>query len=570
MTTLRAVGLILVQVATYCSAQETQPVRFPERPYVLIDARELADLREALGKPGWKADLYHMPRKIRTVSAGFGTRWNADLWLKREIEIPARGGHYHHFFCDDGDRLEMPTDQRFVPGPYRCPKCGRSYEGPRYEDALRREAHMWLAQAACDLALVAAIETKPEYAAKAAEILSKYAEAYPDPHTNATTGGILYQSLCEAMWIIPLAQAYDLIHDTLTTAQRGTIEAFLRSAAEGIGRCGTGGNWGSWHLSAVGVVGYTVQAPDLIDWATEHFEQQIREQLGDDGLWPESVHTYHFFPLRAFVAFAEAAWHTGTDLYRREGKPGKSLMSMFTAPLHYAYPDLRLPAINDGWFESFLPADLYELAYHRFKEPLFAYVLANGYRPGAVPAGSIADSDVPPRSGLYAFLFGAAVPTDVPTWSASSSHFPVLGICILRSANGAMLTFDYGRFLGHGQLDKMGITLYANDTLWVADYGTVGYGAPILPWYTSTFSHNTIIVDNQNQKRTNEHNIELWLGHADIEAARSFTTEAYPGVTHTRTVIRVHDYFVVVDELTGTAAHTYDFYLHAEGGTVAV
>ena len=91
------------------------------------------------------------------------------------------------------------------------------------------------------------------------------------------------------------------------------------------------------------------------------------------------------------------------------------------------------------------------------------------------------------------------------------------------------------------------------------------YGSKIMPWYKSTFGHNTIVVDSQNQKRTKENDADLWLGDADLEAARSRTSEAYEGVTHTRTVVRVHDYFVIVDELTSDASHTYDFYLRAEG-----
>jgi len=208
---------------------------------------------------------------------------------------PARGGHFHLFFCVDGDRLEVPKDQRYAPGPYRCPACGRKYSGEKYEGALRRIVHAWLAEAALDLALVAAVEHKADYAAKAAEILSKYAAAYPGPHTDAVTGGMVYQSLCEAMWVIPLAQAYDLIHHDLSPAQRVSIESFLLTVAQGLQRCGTQGNWGSWHLSAVGVVGYTIEDQELIEWATERFKQQIRDQLGDDGLWPESVHTYHYF-----------------------------------------------------------------------------------------------------------------------------------------------------------------------------------------------------------------------------------------------------------------------------------
>ena len=100
---------------------------------------------------------------------------------------------------------------------------------------------------------------------------------------------------------------------------------------------------------------------------------------------------------------------------------------------------------------------------------------------------------------------------------------------MLRSPNGAMMTFDYGPFLGHGHRDKMGITLFANRKLWLADYGTPGYGAAILPWFQSTLAHNTIIVDGKGQAPTKENNVKLWLGGTDLEAAQSETLEAYPG-----------------------------------------
>lgn len=89
---------------------------------------------------------------------------------------------------------------------------------------------------------VQAIEQKPEYAAKAAEILSRYAAAYPGPRTNNLTGGMIYQSLDEAMWVIPLAQTFDLIHDDLSPEQRVKIATFLRTVAQGLQRCGTNGN----------------------------------------------------------------------------------------------------------------------------------------------------------------------------------------------------------------------------------------------------------------------------------------------------------------------------------------
>ena|ERR1041385_579978 len=63
--------------------------------------------------------------------------------------------------------------------------------------------------------------------AKAAEILLRYAEAYPGPHTSNLEGGMIYQSLDESMSVIPLAQAYDLIYESLNESKRKKIEDFL-------------------------------------------------------------------------------------------------------------------------------------------------------------------------------------------------------------------------------------------------------------------------------------------------------------------------------------------------------
>lgn len=570
---MRSESFALGLLAVLYLARTASAIDFPAHPGVVLNRSEIAVLRAQLGvapaegsaRPlAWKQELYRSTPTAGLMHAGRGTRPNAEMWLGREIVIPARGGHYHHFFCDDGDRLEIPSDQKFAPGPYRCSRCGRSYDGEKYEAAVRRLVHSWLSQAAWDLAMVSALEDRADCAARSAEILLKYAEAYPGPHTSRTEGGMVYQSLDESMWVIPLAHAYDLIHGTLTARQRERIEEFLRITASGIRQCGAQTNWGSWHLSAVGVVGFAIHDKELVDWALQEFRRQIREELGDDGLWPESVHTYHYFPLLAFTYLAEAAGHAGIDLFGWEAAPGKSLTRMFAAPLDYAYPDFRLPAINDGWFESFVPADIYELAWHRTRRPEFAWVIANGYSRGA-PAGTVHGRQAGRRGGLYAFLFGGDIPENPPSSPRTSVNFPVLGICMLRSPGGAMMSFDYGPFLGHGQFDKLGVTLFAGGRLWIADYGTPGYGSPILPWYLSTAAHNTVVVDGQSQRRTRENAAQLWLGDDELEGARSVTAEAYPGVTHARTVLRTPEYFVVVDELTGEQSHVYDLCWRGEG-----
>lgn len=545
------------------------------RPRVLLNSEELTRLREEVRRDGWKKDLYNGTPSSHALGLGQGIRADADSWLDREIVIPERSGHFHNFFCDDGNQLEVPEDMKQHPEGYACPACGRVYQGEKYDAAVRWWIHNTLSRAAFDLALTYAIEGDTQYASKAVEILSKYADAYPGPHTTHVGGGMMYQSLCESVWSMPLAWAYDLTHDApaMTPDLREKIEGeFFRPMAQGLKAMGIGGNWGSWHLSAVGVLGYAIGDQELIEHAIESFKSQITSQLGDDGLWPESVHTYHFYPLRAFLYLAEAAYHNGIDLYHWEAKPGKSLKAMFTSPLGYMYPDTRLPAINDGWFKSFLPLDQYELAYLRTGDPEIGWALKHGYA-----------AQKTERAGLWPFLKGESLPggrgsvraeQDVArteprpplgTPEFRSMVFPVLGIATLRDDDKTMLTFDYGPYLGHGQPDKMGITLWANGTLWAADYGTCGYGSPALAWYRSTPGHNTVVVDGKNQAATKERRLTCFEGDEVFEVAEAETEEAYPGVRHRRTIIRVDGYYVMIDSLSSDSEHTYDWFLRSEG-----
>jgi len=529
-----------------------------ERPYVLLNRETLESLKRAIAEPGRKKEIYE-----KTV------KHNADRWVVREIAIPERAGHYHHFVCsDDGVRLIPPADQQIgTKGPYRCPACGKTYTGEKYEAARRHYEHNWLVHAARDLALVGALEKDKRYTEKAAEILRNYADAYPGRHTSPLKGGFVYQSLGEAMFMIPLAQAYDLVcySGALTEKDKDHIlhDLFWESA-EGLSHMGTRGNWGSWHLSAVGTVGLATKHQRFIDFALKEFKRQITEELGDDGLWPESVHTYHFFPLGAFLAYAEVSTNTGTDLFTWEAQPGKGLKTMLTAPLSYMYPDLQLPAINDGWFESYIPVEQYELGYYRYGSPEFAWVLHELYTSSI--QGRAAGSAEPDY--INTVTYGQTLPETTSPPELKSTNFHNIGICTLRSNPGhpeIMLTFDYGRMLGHGQRDKMGITLFANDRILAADYGTPSYGSAILPYYQGTLSHNTIMVDGENQQPTKKAELLAFEDKDFVKVASALTDEAYPGVMWRRTVLLMNDTVLLIDELSSTNDHTYDWFLHSEG-----
>jgi hypothetical protein len=539
------------------------------RPFVLLDEQELAALRKAVQSDGPKRAAYLQPMgEGESEYAGAGVLAIANRWLKADIRIPAHGGHAHYFFCDCGTQLTLPDDLQPRP-EYTCPACGKKYSGERFDAAVRCFKHHQLANAALHLAVAYGIEQNRKYSDKAAEILRKYAEVYPGPHTSPTAGGILFQSLNEAMWIIPLAQAYDLIYDSgsLSAADKKSIEDRLfRPAAEGIRASGLGGNWGSWHLSAVGVVGFAIRDAGMVEYAIKAFQAQISGVLGEDGLWPESVHCYHFFPLQAFVFFTEASARAGIDLYNWEAKPGKSLKSMFTAPLEYMYPNFQLPAINDGWYAAWLPLNLYEVARRRWDDPAFAWALDAGYEVEAEAQKTVLTKSMSHLGGapLYGFLLGPEQPEKPAAPVFKSTNFDHFGLCTLRNEN-TMLTFHYGRFLGHGHLDKLSFTLYSNNTLLAPDYGTPGYGSQILHWYQSTESHNTVVVDGKSQARSAENATDAFFSGKLAQFAQATSKEIYPGVTQTRKILLIGNACFIVDDLASPNAHQFDWLIHCEG-----
>lgn len=547
--------------ATPGFSQSPAPCTFANVPHprVLVTEQRLEFLRNDIKTNTVRRAFYEKDIKI-----------NADRWLHRAIVIPEQGGWAHDFCGPDGVLLDLPTDQQFNPNkPSRSPTTGKSYLSPKILAARRYFEHVWLTFAVRDLALANAVSGRREYADKAAEILLKYADAYPHFMAEGNGFGFGQNSLNEAVALIPMAQGYDLIYNSgaLTDAQKRHIEQdFFWPEAQHLIGAGLQGNFGSWHLSAVGVIGYATGNQRFADYGVASFKSQMTGQLGQDGLWPESIHTYHFYPLDGFLALAEAAGNCGTDLFDWRAPRGQGIEAMFEAPLRYMYPTLQLPAINDGWYDAFLPGDQYTVAYWHYHQPEFAWAVRRSQEVG--------------RSGVTGdfydqryrmFLFGEKLPDAIPAPSFTSTNFPVLGITILRQGSGVpvnremFLTFHYGPFLAHGHNDKMGITLFANGQPLAPGLGTPGYGSPNNGFFREAFAHNTIAVDETDQPHTTDSRLIAFRDEPQMKFAAAETDQMSPGVKWIRAVLLADDYAVVWDDLQSDRVHTYDWFFHAFG-----
>ncbi|MHB9038059.1 MAG: heparinase II/III domain-containing protein [Armatimonadota bacterium] len=542
-----------------------------QRPFVLISERELSVLRRGLTKDGWKRALYLQPADLRHgIYVGAGLLSVANQWLEKDVHIPERGGVEDHFVCECGAGLEVPGDFE-IREQYVCPACSRKCSGEAYDGALRHMQHKRLAGAALALALAYNIERDRAYSDKAAAVLLAYAEAYPSLIPRADSGGmIVCNSSDEAACAIALAQAYDLTYysRSLNEEARSVVETqLMKPLAEGFRDLGGKGLSGAWHLSAVGVIGMTLKDAHFVAYALENYAEWTSRELVDGGLYPKSVHRLHFSAVSAFLHLAEAFYRGGIDIFSLGSGGPASLRAMFAAPLSLMYPSFRLPAIGDGPFDSFVPLDLYEVAYRRWGDAEFAWALKKGYSFGGVPANLYhrQHPELFTRSGFYAFLFGRDLPGRSISPIFKNANYPTLGMCCLRSDKSLMATVSYASNPAHNHLGKLGFTLCADEQVVVPDFGSPALGQDAVEWFRSSISHNSVVVDGKSQSpSTNNASVTLYTG-TFLQGVECRADDCYPGVSHTRTVTMLDGVCAIHDVLASDDEHVYDWLMRCEG-----
>jgi len=469
----------------------------------LISPRRLSDLRQRRKTPAFAPALQALERSARTS-------------LAVSMEPPEQpAGFYHDYFCPD-HALELSFDPA-TPDRHRCSEDGRVFSGEPYDSAWRWFVNNRLSTAAFELSLVWCIDGDEACRRRAASILTGYAGRYPHYPDSLDGSGrdrpfgrgrATFQSLDEAVWLIPLIRAYDLIGDSMRPADRRLVEVdLIRPAAEHLvgEKYHRLHNIECWHNTAIGAAGLCLSDRNLIRIAIDEdfgFRHQLAEGVRDDGLWWEGSTSYHFYALTALMTMAqmwEGAEHDA--LWRSE-----RLKRMFSAPVDLVMgSDLRLPATNDCWFFTSLLGDVchgvpmgvsfYEVALGWYGDPSFAWVLKHSYsrRQHA-------------RTSLEALLYGVELPSDsMLARDPAPRVFASSGLALLRSdeplQSQTSVLLKYGPHGGsHGHPDKLSISINAGGVPLSPDLGTPGYGIDLnQTWYRQTISHNTVIVDGRSQ-----------------------------------------------------------------------
>lgn len=451
---------------------------------------------------------------------------------RHSLTVPdVPGGHMHDYFCPIHNmELTFNWDK---PHAHRCEACGKDYTGNDHYDwawinLMHFKNHDYLYR--CMWLYLATGQKK--YAGYIRDMLLDYASKYDGwfEHNNnriATdkhSGKAFAQSLDEASWGQKMAMIYSVMKPTLSKQDRQKIEqGYLRPSVKMIMARKDGGNWQMWHNGGIAAMGVALEDDSIIDVAMNRpgygYHHMINVMKNDDGWIAEGSPHYHYYPLESLIFTALTVRCRGIDLFDRD------MHDMFSEPVKGVYPDLSWAAQSDGWYGANLLAQtaLYEVAATYMKDPIFRQVLAKSYSRKQ-------------RLDPEALLNGQAIEPDSTPLVQKSFSYNTSGFSVLRDGKNTLVFKFGGEGIGHGHPDKLSFTIHNGDKEVISDFGTSGYMTPdYLGWYKRTLSHNTVVVDGKDQKKSTGRLLRF-VARKDGGLVEGESTTAYEGVRMRRSM----------------------------------
>lgn len=468
----------------------------------------------------------------------------------------------------------MLTFDPASPSAHRCPS-GEVHTGDRVDAAWRALEHRRIAAAARDLGLVYAMTGERSHANAACDILSQYADHYGSYDGAATAlpwmlkGRAFNQALTEALWAIPIVQAYDLVRPTLTSAPHShladqllrPIAATLANAQQEQVRYEQGNprsNYNAWLIAALGSLGFALDDGARVERALDAvsgFRAHLAAAILPDGFEHEGTPYYHNFVALAYTLLAEAARANRVDLYSERGPAGQSISLVWRALASLAHSDGSIPSLNDGAHHPGGPfaaeiCETYEVALARTNDPVYAWLLDRHY------AGR-------PRDAWTALVYGERDIAQAPMPQRSSVCLPSIGIAVLRDDAAAQeVCVPFGPYAGaHSHLDRLSANIFP----WSTDPGTPLYGTPAREdWYRQTAAHNVVVVDGESQAQC-AGRLLRWDAGPESTTLELDADAAYPGVRCSRALTLANGKLEDSLSLTSESEHTFDWLIHVDG-----
>jgi hypothetical protein len=404
-------------------------------------------------------------------------------------------------------------------------------------------------------------------------------------------------------WWGATAWAYDLAYDAFKPQERADIERWLRTGAKTIIAqekvLTTTPNLVFCEHWRVGMIGYCLGDPDLIEWALRDpgrhgpsrggFYPVMESMIRDGHFWAEApIYALHY-DVHGMFALAEAALrYDGTDLYRYESpKSGASIKKLVDGYLRMAFPlerngsgggKLRLASFGDGSTgcltsgrlhdtfldESFLA--VLEVAYKRFHDPGYAWVLSLDPERGAYIR------DGRPAFSFVALTHGEPLPPQPQPPPAPSGLYEGMGFGVIRSdespgywtAGGLTALVRLGASIGHGHQDYFSLILHGKGRLLYPDLNVIQYEPRWLNWTAEGIGHSTLLIDKESPspgKHAARHDFTPEVKFFAVEGS------AFERSTQERALLMTGDYLVDVFRASDADGRqrTFDWVVHGLG-----
>jgi hypothetical protein len=300
--------------------------------------------------------------------------------------------------------------------------------------------------------------------------------------------------------------------------------------------------------------------------------EQSERQILSDGVYFEQSMCYQRYTAEIYLHFLVLAERNAIALPRRVAERVERLLDVLVA---LRRPDASLPDIGDadgGWLLPLTTRDGDDC------RGVFATAAAFFGRSDYTWAAAASAPEALWLLGPARYKTARAIKAAPPT--GRSRSFPEGGYVVMRSgwnSDAHQLIFDVGPLSspksGHGHADLLSVQCSVFGEPFLVDAGTYCY-TPEPRWrkfFRGTAAHNSITVDGEDQAistgpfQWNNHpaaRLRRWSSGEEYDFAdaehRAYARLADP-VTHRRRVIFVQRrYWIVVDDLLGSAEHRID------------
>ncbi|MBD3384991.1 hypothetical protein GF407_08695 [candidate division KSB1 bacterium] len=294
----------------------------------------------------------------------------------------------------------------------------------------------------------------------------------------------------------------------------------------------------AFRYAGVAMIGRILREHQFIDWVMnprDGFQVFVDKLFYLDGSWHERTPAYHEMAISALhetpeilQGYSDPPDYMSLDRYDNINlKDLAKFNEIFSILFDMRLPDGTLPAINDSRVSKKPGGDYLEAMYNWTGEKKWLALLDEYYHGDLLSHGSVyslfhRDPDIERE------VKSLKISADVPH---NSRDIRGMALSMLRHgyySDQTVFTLHHHKYANtHSHYDALSTILFSNGREMLLDLGYPTFGSRLrTTWYTASLSHNTLVVDTNNQRAPNGVANFIYNGKA-LSAAEAESWDSY-------------------------------------------